>query len=72
MKLVEDSNHLVDIQFGRYHQYGIDNEGRLYVWGMHGVIESYFRYEEGQETPDCLANRDDLMKPTHFKWFTEQ
>lgn len=72
MKLVEDSNYLVDIQSCHYHQYGIDNEGRLYVWGMDGTVKKHFPYEEGQETPDCLANRDDLCAPTHVKWFTEQ
>ena len=72
MKLVEDSNILVDIQSCNCANFAIDNEGRLYAWGQGSTISTNFPYEEGQEVADCFANRNDLTLPTHLKWFSDQ
>lgn len=64
-----DSGYFVQLQASYSMRFGIDNNGKLYVWGVN--LDDDFPKLEDSNIPDCFEERD-TVNPSHLKWFSEQ
>lgn len=64
-----DNGYFVELQASYSMRFGIDNNGRLFVWGEN--LDDDFPKPEDSDKSDCFLNRD-KTKPSHLKWFSDK